>query len=185
MALISCPECGKEISDKAAACPNCGCPVEAAQSVREVSEQETALHRIEDQERVAKRKKALVIGGVVLFFAILFAVAAVSGVVSRSPKHDLNNLTGIIKGGDTCVIAEDGKSMKVDTNPDNIDGKSYGSVLVDIESINEQLDLPSSLIDKMMGTRALDGRQEETHGKVTVSWTYHPDNGLEVLYELK
>lgn len=27
MALIKCPECGKEISDKAAACPNCGCPI--------------------------------------------------------------------------------------------------------------------------------------------------------------
>lgn len=26
MALIKCPECGKEISDKAATCPNCGCP---------------------------------------------------------------------------------------------------------------------------------------------------------------
>lgn len=29
MALIKCPECGKEISDKASACPNCGCPVSA------------------------------------------------------------------------------------------------------------------------------------------------------------
>lgn len=27
MALIKCPECGKEISDKAAACPNCGNPM--------------------------------------------------------------------------------------------------------------------------------------------------------------
>ena len=27
MALIKCIECGKEISDKANACPNCGCPV--------------------------------------------------------------------------------------------------------------------------------------------------------------
>ena len=26
MALIKCPECGKEFSDKASACPNCGCP---------------------------------------------------------------------------------------------------------------------------------------------------------------
>lgn len=26
MALIKCPECGKEISDKAQCCPNCGCP---------------------------------------------------------------------------------------------------------------------------------------------------------------
>lgn len=29
MALINCPECGKEISDKAASCPNCGCPIES------------------------------------------------------------------------------------------------------------------------------------------------------------
>lgn len=28
MALIICPECGKEFSDKAAACPNCGCPTD-------------------------------------------------------------------------------------------------------------------------------------------------------------
>ena len=27
MALINCPECGKEISDKALACPSCGCPI--------------------------------------------------------------------------------------------------------------------------------------------------------------
>lgn len=28
MALIKCPECGKEVSDKASSCPNCGCPVQ-------------------------------------------------------------------------------------------------------------------------------------------------------------
>lgn len=27
MALIKCPECGRQISDKAASCPNCGCPI--------------------------------------------------------------------------------------------------------------------------------------------------------------
>lgn len=27
MALIKCPECGKEVSDKAHSCINCGCPV--------------------------------------------------------------------------------------------------------------------------------------------------------------
>ena len=26
MSLIKCPECGKEISEKASSCPNCGCP---------------------------------------------------------------------------------------------------------------------------------------------------------------
>lgn len=28
MALIKCKECGHEVSDKASACPNCGCPLE-------------------------------------------------------------------------------------------------------------------------------------------------------------
>ncbi len=27
MALINCPECGREISDRAEACPHCGCPL--------------------------------------------------------------------------------------------------------------------------------------------------------------
>ena len=35
MALIICSECGKEFSDKAGACPNCGCPV----SEMEIKEQ--------------------------------------------------------------------------------------------------------------------------------------------------
>lgn len=34
MALITCPECGREISDKAVACPGCGCPVEEILNAR-------------------------------------------------------------------------------------------------------------------------------------------------------
>lgn len=29
MALIKCPECNREISDQATACPSCGCPIQA------------------------------------------------------------------------------------------------------------------------------------------------------------
>ena len=32
MALIKCPECNREVSDKAKACPNCGCPISTAHS---------------------------------------------------------------------------------------------------------------------------------------------------------
>jgi hypothetical protein len=31
MALIKCPECGKDVSTRAAACPNCGYPISTAQ----------------------------------------------------------------------------------------------------------------------------------------------------------
>ena len=33
MALINCPECGKQVSDKAPACPDCGCPINVTSSV--------------------------------------------------------------------------------------------------------------------------------------------------------
>lgn len=40
MALIKCLECGKEFSDKAAACPNCGCPVNHAKNAQELPDDE-------------------------------------------------------------------------------------------------------------------------------------------------
>ena len=33
MALIKCPECGKEISDAAESCPNCGYPIKGQQAL--------------------------------------------------------------------------------------------------------------------------------------------------------
>lgn len=33
MALITCPDCGKEVSDRAAACPQCGAPMHTESKV--------------------------------------------------------------------------------------------------------------------------------------------------------
>lgn len=41
MALIKCPECGREISDKAVSCPGCGCPVEFMSSEKKSPYDET------------------------------------------------------------------------------------------------------------------------------------------------
>ena len=42
MALIECSECGKMISDKASACPHCGCPVEKKLTCEECGQQLSA-----------------------------------------------------------------------------------------------------------------------------------------------
>lgn len=34
MAMISCPECGKQVSDRAVSCPECGCPIAAPVAVQ-------------------------------------------------------------------------------------------------------------------------------------------------------
>ena len=48
MALIKCPECGKEISEKSKACINCGYPI--SEYVRE-------LHREQDQNETEQAKE--------------------------------------------------------------------------------------------------------------------------------
>jgi hypothetical protein len=43
------------------------------------------------------------------------------------------------------------------------------------------LDTPQSVISKMNSTRALDGMQSATWANFEASWTYHPDDGLDLI----
>ena len=83
-----------------------------------------------------------------------------------------------------ATLSEDETTLELDTNPFDIDdGSTYSaarSMLID--TINKDLNLPEVLSKKMYNTRAIDGRQTETYGIVEISWTYHPDKGLEIIY---
>ena len=55
MAMIKCTECGKEMSDKAPVCPNCGCPIE--EIMTRLNEIETErMERIKTKEINRNRK---------------------------------------------------------------------------------------------------------------------------------
>ena len=45
------------------------------------------------------------------------------------------------------------------------------------------LDTPDSVVNRMSNTRALDGMQEATWGDFEATWTYHPDDGLDLIIE--
>lgn len=47
MALINCPECNKEISDKAVACPNCGCP--QSEFIQQPEDTRSEIDKIADE----------------------------------------------------------------------------------------------------------------------------------------
>lgn len=58
MALIKCDECGKEISDKAKACPNCGCPIDEKNEVTtELKKDSVASERKNRREKRDKKEK--------------------------------------------------------------------------------------------------------------------------------
>ena len=70
MALINCPECGKQISEKAAVCPHCGIGVQKA--LEEIREKE----RQKREEQRQKQKKLL--RRILITMASLCVVAAIA-----------------------------------------------------------------------------------------------------------
>lgn len=82
-----------------------------------------------------------------------------------------------------ATLSKDGSYLMVDTNPDDLDDHTdYGAFLA-ISEINSAFGLPDSVYQKMLETRSLDGRQYHYTDTITISWTYHPDQGLEIIYE--
>jgi uncharacterized OB-fold protein len=70
MALTDCKECGRQVSDKAAACPSCGCPIALADDIEMTG---TALTTT---QLTAKRFKVQVVGSNLLILAgALIAIA--------------------------------------------------------------------------------------------------------------
>lgn len=43
--------------------------------------------------------------------------------------------------------------------------------------------LPESINERMKTTNSMDGKVTETVDGIKVTWSYHPDRGLEVMYE--
>ncbi len=66
MALINCPECGREISNRVKACPHCGYPFEATE--QEASKPETPPTK---PSFMPKKRAAIIIGASVLGLALL------------------------------------------------------------------------------------------------------------------
>ena len=86
-------------------------------------------------------------------------------------------------------LGSDRSYLSIDTNPYNYDDGDYRYISVAnnaIEKINKALNLPDSLYEDMNQTSWSMGKQEETFENVgvKVTWTYHPDKGLEVTYKL-
>ena len=109
-------------------------------------------------------------------------------------KHipDFKELYSSYESKDWCNIASDGSFMTVDTNPNDDPGDdvwAYIDAFLDandfIEKVNIELGFSAALAEKMGNTSWSMGRQTQENDNYVVSWTYHPDKGLEVMYEVK
>lgn len=150
----------------------------------------TETENISTKKAFPQKKKYLLIGLTGLVIAVIIAVPIylnatffdrlVSDMMDHHP-YAFNERTS--------------DYLKIDTNPfdKNIDDMTTDELIImsiqeedtleAIEYVNEKLGFSSSVYDDMLHTSALMGRQRESNKKYTVSWSYHPDDGLEVKYE--
>ena len=79
------------------------------------------------------------------------------------------------------ILAEDGQSL-------NFNGKGdkdlFGGDFSDLKCIIEGLSAPSTVMDRMGRTSSLMGVQDAEWDGISISWTYHPSNGLDTSFEI-
>ena len=133
------------------------------------------------------KKKIAILGGIII---AVIAVALVIFIPSKFErvKDECVQIAGIVSGT--------GDYFTIDTFPDDYENmdpdvlkllisQTRTDALEAIKYANEELGFNAFVYSKMMETTSLMGRQSEENDKYRVSWTYHPDDGLEVTYEKK
>ena len=179
-----CTSCGAEIFEEAVICPSCGANQETATTT-----EEKAPKGFITKLKTDKRLWAIV-GGIVAVIVIIVIIAVSS--YRTSFKYYVNELLERYPFADNARSA-DGSSFSMDTNPfdrdpddmDYVDRRKINDTLDGIKWMNQQLGFSSSVYDDMIETTYLMGRQSSSNDKYKVSWTYHPNKGLEVEYEKK
>lgn len=135
MALVTCPECGREnVSDTALACPNCGYPVKehferlktekeiadkVEQVISEVEKPEKNITKEHDEEKETdssavgiendknekKKKKLVLITAIVIVFVIFVAVATIGKTKKGTDISKIDMSTSLIKN-DSLISAD-------------------------------------------------------------------------------
>ena len=136
MALIKCIECGKEFSDRALSCPNCGCPVDDTIGHKEDKPQKVEVTGV----KVTKKIK-VIIGVVVVLLAL--GGATVFGVNQYQKKKAAEEYVDFVTGkAAQTVIANslDRRSVRKDVEAAAYlpDKEKIHMITADEERVNEK-----------------------------------------------
>ena len=196
-----CPKCGAANISQKNYCKNCGAEMEKEQTFCSACGTKSTLEITPEKVDKEQKKKKIIFssiaaGAALLIVAIVLIIVFVTRdkvSVTGDNGKDFNKMFAEIKFNSWCEIAEDGSWMRIDTNPYDIDSDEfdysyylyvYNPCSEKIKEVNLQLGFSSALYAKMGETTFIQGRQTQSNDKYTVSWTYHPDKGLEILYEV-
>lgn len=100
MALIKCPECGKEISDKAAACIHCGCPLQQGTNTIRTSKEHTTVTNYPQEKNIQINKKEVVTVIALVAISLFLPLA-----LNRSGTYNFSFISFVLSAIPCAVVA--------------------------------------------------------------------------------
>ncbi|NED94785.1 hypothetical protein G1H11_05620 [Phytoactinopolyspora alkaliphila] len=76
-------------------------------------------------------------------------------------------------------VLDDGAALEVKGEGE----ESLGADITEIYCVLESLGAPESVISRMSSTRDLDGTQDGSWSEIYATWKYHPNSGLNMIFE--
>lgn len=153
----------------------------------------TVADVVATKKKISKKKLGIIIGivGVVAVIAIVLVIALIPSEFNKVKKACIEIGGSTVTSGNgyfTIETIPDSMSVFGEMDPAQRELMLYmyqKDALEAIEYANKELGFPDDVYSQMMHTNALMGRQIEETDKYTVSWTFHPDDGLTVTYRKK
>ena len=137
------------------------------------------------QAPLRKSRKPLFfgLGGLAIGIAAGLMLGAAGGAVGSA----LAESSAIPNAVEKCAavdttgvdVMDKGKSLNLRTTGEESEGADF----LTVGCVLTELNAPDSLTTRLGSTRALDGTQTGEWAGFTASWTYHPDNGLNIIVE--
>lgn len=111
MALINCPECGKQISDNAKACPECGFQIQKDLMTKKLASQTEKIIN-ENKEKINNNKKSVTIIGVIACIVLMLLVSIVisGNALNENEKYGYEcalELKNMMKNPDSFEIFDE------------------------------------------------------------------------------
>lgn len=172
-----CGKCGAELQDGQEFCPKCGQKAGLAVDAG-VNAAINQFNYGVEKKKEKDKKIPLIIGA-----AVLVVVLAVV-IFGKGGSKDFNDMYEDIADEYWCTIASDGTWMQIDTNPYDIDDSFDSDAWDAIKTVLDDLHFSSYVSEEMNQTTALMGKQSASADGYEVTWSYHPDRGMEAMFRI-
>lgn len=163
---------------------------ENAETTEDTSVADTVTTEVEtDEQKTPKekmsKKKLGIIVAIAAILVIALAIVLIPSKFKRVENECLRIAGQIGTGKNYFSLDTDPYENMNETVRALLQPSHQEKTLEAIRYANNELGFPGSVYSDMLKTSALMGRQSEENNKYKVSWTYHPDHGLEVTYTKK